>query len=212
LALRLALRQRAYLAALGAAFAGAFALVGARSAMVPLYVREQLGLSSGWVYATFLIVSLVSGVLLLPSGKVADTIGRRPVIVVGLVFGAVAFLVLPTIAAVTGLVIATILIGVAAASDSVAPGAVMGDVVAGRGGTVVAVFQMAGDLGAVLGPVVTGWVADRAGYSPAFVVCAAVCAAPILLVVIAPETLQREHPTSAAGFEEEAQDTAAEST
>jgi MFS family permease len=76
----------------------------------------------------------------------------------------------------------------------------------------VAVFQMAGDLGAVLGPVVTGWVADRAGYSPAFVVCAAVCAAPILLVVIAPETLQREHPTSAAGFEEEAQDTAAEST
>ena len=32
----------------------------------------------------------------------------------------------------------------------------MGDVVAGKGGTVVAVFQMAGDLGLVLGPVVTG--------------------------------------------------------
>ena len=79
----------------------------------------------------------------------------------------------------TGLVGATVLIGVAAASDSVAPGAMMGDVVAGRGGTVVAVFQMAGDLGLVLGPVVTGWVVDSAGYSPAFVVCAVVCAAGV---------------------------------
>ena len=129
----------------------------------------------------------------------------------GLAFGTAAFLVLPAIPAIAGLVVATVLIGVAAASDSVAPGAVMGDVVAGRGGTVVAVFQMAGDLGAVLGPVVTGFVADRAGYSPAFVVCAVVCALPIMLVVAAPETLQREHPISAAGFEEEAHVTSAES-
>ena len=35
----------------------------------------------------FLIVSLVSGALLLPTGKAADTIGRRPVIVVGLLVG-----------------------------------------------------------------------------------------------------------------------------
>ena len=39
----------------------------------------------------------------------------------------------------------------------------MGDVVGGRGGTVVAVFQMSGDLGAVLGPVVAGWIADSCG-------------------------------------------------
>jgi MFS family permease len=207
-----ALHHRAYLAALAAAFAGDFALVGARSAMLPLYVRESLGLSSGWVYAAFLIVSVVSGALLLPTGKLADTVGRRPVIAFGLVFGAVAFLVLPTVPAVAGLVLATLLIGVAAASDSVAPGAVMGDVVSGRGGTVVAVFQMAGDLGAVLGPVVTGWVADRAGYSPAFVLCAVVCALPVLAVVTAPETLQKEHPVSADVFTQEAQDAAGDST
>ncbi|HEY3528570.1 MAG TPA: MFS transporter [Nocardioides sp.] len=212
LALLVALRHRAYLAALAAAFAGDFALVGARSAMLPLYVRESLHLSAGWVYAAFLIVSLVSGALLLPTGKVADTVGRRPVIALGLLVGAMAFLLLPALPAIAGLVIATAMIGVAAASDSVAPGAVMGDVVAGRGGTVVAVFQMAGDLGAVLGPVVTGWVADAAGYSPAFVLCAVVCALPVLLVLAAPETLQREHPVSAVVLEEEARDTAAEST
>src|SRR6478752_5951908 len=183
LALSVALRNRAYLAALAAAFAGDFALVGARSAMVPLYVRDALHLSAGWAYAAFLIVSVVSGALLLPTGKVADTIGRRPVIVVGLLVGALAFLLLPTLPAIAGLVTATVLIGVSAASDAVAPGAVMGDVVAGKGGTVVAVFQMAGDLGLVLGPLVTGLVADQAGYSPAFVLCAVVCALPIFIVL-----------------------------
>ena len=73
-------------------------------------------------------------------------------------------MLLPALPAVAGLLAATVLLGVAGAADSVAPGAVMGDVVAGRGGTVVAVFQMSGDLGAVLGPVVAGWIADGAGY------------------------------------------------
>ena len=212
LALAVAVRQRAYLAALAAAFAGSFALIGARSAMVPLYVREGLHLSAGWAYAAFLIVSLVSGVLLLPSGKVADTVGRRPVIAVGLLVGAVAYLLLPSIPVAAGLVAAMVLIGVAAASDSVGPGAVMGDVVSGRGGTVVAVFQMAGDLGAVLGPVVTGLVADAAGYTPAFGVCAVVCALPVLAVLVAPETLQRNHAVSTAAVEEAARDAATEAT
>jgi MFS transporter, DHA1 family, multidrug resistance protein len=179
-------------------------LVGARSALLPLYVRESLHLSAGWAYAAFLIVSLVSGALLLPIGKVADTTGRRPVIIVGLLIGAFAFLLLPALPAIAGLVTATVLIGVAAASDSVAPGAVMGDVVAGTGGTVVAVFQMAGDLGLVLGPVVTGWVADAAGYSPAFVLCAVVCALPVFAVLAAPETLQRDQPVSAVAAAEDA--------
>jgi dipeptide/tripeptide permease len=77
---------------------------------------------------------------------------------------------------------------------------------------VVAVFQMAGDLGTVLGPVVTGLVADHAGYSSAFVLCAVVCAAPILMVAAAPETLQRAHDVSAEELEESAQDRAADAT
>jgi MFS family permease len=134
------------------------------------------------------------------------------VIAVGLVVGAMAFVLLPAAPAAAGLVIATVLIGVAAASDSVGPGAVMGDVVSGRGGTVVAVFQMAGDLGAVLGPVVTGWVADAAGYSPAFALCAAVCVVPVFAVLAAPETLQREHPHADAALEDAARDAATDAT
>jgi MFS family permease len=191
LALADALRNRAYLAALAAAFAGDFTLVGARSAILPQFVTDRLGLGSGWVYAAFLVVSIVSGVLLLPIGRVADTRGRRPVIVVGLLLGAGGFVLLPSLPWAGGLLLAAILLGVAGAADSVAPGAVMGDVVAGRGGTVVAVFQMAGDVGAVLGPVIAGWIADGAGYTTSFAVSAAVCAVPVLAVLTAPETLRR---------------------
>jgi MFS family permease len=195
LALTTALRNRAYLAALAASFAGDFALVGARSAILPQFVTDRLHLHSGWVYAAFLIVSLVSGALLLPTGRLADTRGRRPVIMVGLVIGALAFLLLPAAETAAGLIVAAVLIGVAGAADSVAPGAVMGDVVAGRGGTVVAVFQMSGDLGAVLGPIVAGGVADGAGYGVSFLVSAAICLAGVLAVSLAPETLHRVPPS-----------------
>ena len=199
LELATALRNRAYLAALAASFAGEFALVGARSAILPQFVTDRLGLSSGWVYAAFLVGSIVSGALLLPVGRIADTRGRRPVIVVGLLVGAVAMILLPAMPFAAGLLISAALLGVAGAADSVAPGAVMGDVVAGRGGTVVAVFQMSGDLGAVLGPVVAGWVADGAGYGASFTVSAVVCATPVLAVLAAPETLRRRpvpHPVT----------------
>lgn len=198
LELRTALRNRAYLAALAASFAGDFALVGARSAILPQFVTDRLQLGSGWVYAAFLVITIFSGLLLLPVGRIADTRGRRPVIVVGLLIGAVAFALLPSVPFAAGLLLAAVLLGVAGAADSVAPGAVMGDVVSGRGGTVVAVFQMSGDLGAVLGPVVAGWIADGAGYSTSFAVCAAVCAAPVLAVLAAPETLRRRAPEALA--------------
>ncbi|MFN2561725.1 MAG: MFS transporter [Jatrophihabitans sp.] len=195
LRLAVALRNRAYLAALAASFAGDFALVGARSAILPQFITDRLGLGNGWVYAAFLVVSIVSGALLLPVGRFADTGGRRPGIMTGSLVGAAGFIVLPSVSAGIGLIVAAVLLGVAASADSVAPGAMMGDVVAGRGGTVVAVFQMAGDLGAVLGPVVAGWVADGAGYAATFAVSAVVCAAPVVAVLAAPETLRRAAPT-----------------
>jgi len=83
-------------------------------------------------------------------------------------------------------------LGVAAAALSVAPAAVVGDVVASRGGTVVATFQMAGDCGVVIGPLVAGWLADAHGFTASFMVAAILTALPAILVLRAPETLVRE--------------------
>jgi len=194
LALRAALQHRAYVAALVASFAGDFAFVGARTAIVPQYVTDRLHHGHAWAYAAFLIVSIVSGALLLPFGRIADFRGRRPVIIGGLLAGSAGFLLLPISPTLGGLVGAMCLLGVAAAADSVAPGAVMGDIVAGRGGTVVAVFQMAGDLGAAIGPIAAGWIADWQGYSATFIVAAIVSLIPVPIVVAAPETLVAAPP------------------
>jgi DHA1 family multidrug resistance protein-like MFS transporter len=197
LPLREALRNRAYIAALAASFAGDWAVVGSRTAIVPQFVTDRLGLGPGWVYAGFLVVSVVSGALLLPFGRIADSRGRRSVIIGGLLAGAVGFALLPTLPSIGGLILAMALLGVAGAADSVGPGAVLGDVVGGRGGTVVAVFQMSGDLGAVLGPITAGWIADWQGYGATFLVSAAISAAPVIAVVAAPETLVANVPKPA---------------
>jgi MFS family permease len=190
--LHTALRNRAYIAALAASFAGDFAIVGSRSAIVPQFVTDKLHLGSSWVYAAFLVVSIVSGALLLPFGRYADTRGRRPVIIAGLAVGAAAFALLPAAHGGLVLLLVMVLLGFAGASDSVAPGAMLGDIVGGRGGTVIAVFQMAGDLGAVLGPVVAGAIADGPGFGAAFALSAVVSLAPIPLVAMSKETLVRQ--------------------
>lgn len=187
-----ALRNRSYLAALGATFAGAWAVVGTRTAIVPQFVTDRLGLDTRWVYIAFVVVSLVSGAMLLPFGRTADSRGRRPVIVIGLATGVVAFVLLPAARNVTGLLLAMVLLGVAGAADSVAPGAVLGDVVGRRGGTVVAFYQMSRDLGTVLGPVVAGWLADRYGYEATMLVSAAILLLAVPAVLAAPETLIRD--------------------
>jgi MFS family permease len=197
LPLAAALRNPAYIGALVASFAGDFAVVGARVSIVPQFITDRLDLSSAWVYVAFLIVSLVSGAMLLPFGRIADTRGRRPVIIGGLAVGAIGFVLVPSIATLAGLLIAMVLLGIAGAADSVAPGAVLGDVVGSRGGTVVAVFQMAGDLGAVLGPVVAGAIADNHGYAPAFIVSGLVALTPLPFVARARETLVRREAASA---------------
>jgi MFS family permease len=183
-----ALRNRAYIATLLTNLAEDWAIVGARSAMVPLFVHDRLALSSIWTYIGFFALSAVSGALLLPFGKRADTSGRRPVLLVGLVVGAISLACVPLVSDAVGLVVVMAVLGVAGAALSVASGAILGDVVGGRGGTVVATYQMAGDAGTVVGPIIAGWLADAHGYGAAFGVAAAVVAVPVVAVAAAPET------------------------
>jgi MFS transporter, DHA1 family, tetracycline resistance protein len=56
------------------------------------------------------------------------------------------------------------------------------------------VFQMSGDLGAVIGPIAAGWIADAHGYGATFAVSAIVSSAPVPLVLAARETLTAAPP------------------
>jgi MFS family permease len=79
-------------------------------------------------------------------------------------------------------------LGVGSSFLGVAPSAAVGDVVSGRGGTVVAAFQMAADLGAVVGPLVAGLLADTYSYAAAFSATAGVVALGFLAALFSTET------------------------
>jgi len=76
----------------------------------------------------------------------------------------------------------------------VGPAAMLGDILGGQCGTVVAAYQMAGDIGSVTGPVSAGYLVDVASYGAAFGLAAGVLGLAAVLGLFAPETRWRGRP------------------
>jgi MFS family permease len=163
-----ALHDRSYRAALLTNLGSGWALFGVRSSLIPLFVVEGLRRGPEWTGIGFVLGSAAQAALLLPAGRFADERGRKPAMVLGssLSTGSMVLLALST--TLSAYVPAMVLFGAGAAFLGVAPAAVVGDTVRGRGGSVVAVFQMAADLGAIVGPLVAGWLADSASFGAAW--------------------------------------------
>ena len=97
----------------------------------------------------------------------------------GLLAGA-SIMVVPFAPNIGVLIVALCLFGVAAAFLGTAPAAAVGDAAGGGRGTAVAVFSMCADLGAIIGPLVAGLLADRFSYAVAFGVGAGLLVAAAL--------------------------------
>jgi DHA1 family multidrug resistance protein-like MFS transporter len=191
LTLGAALRNPSFRAAMASTLSGQWAVVGVRTALLPLFVAEVLHLRPFWTGVAFFVASAVSAALLLPAGRYADQRGRRPVLLAGLSAGVAGLAVLAFAQSLAGVLAAMVVLGAAGAALATAPGAIVGDVVGSRGGTVVAAYQMAGDVGGIGGPLLAGWLADGHGYGVAFGVAAAIAALPLAVVAAAPETRTR---------------------
>ena len=186
--LREAFRNRAYQAALVTNLGTGWALFGVRSSLVPLFVVEGLQVGAIWTGIGFLVGSIVQATLLLPTGRFVDTVGRRPAMIIGGLLAMAAMLVVTFSTSLPTYLLAMALFGVGSAQLGVAPGAVVGDVVRGRSGQVVAVFQMSADLGSIVGPLVAGVLADSLSFGAAFGATAGVLVFGPLLAWRMPET------------------------
>lgn len=187
-----ALRSPAYQAALAANLTNGFVTFGLRSSLVPLFVIEGLNADATLAGIGFLVAAATQAVLLLPAGRLADQRGRRPALLWGAVLTLVGMAGLAVAGATWMFLVAMAVAGLAAAFMGSAPAAVAGDVVGPGGkGIVIAVYQMTADLGAILGPLLAGLLADSLGYGPAFAVGAAVAALALLTAARMPETLRK---------------------
>lgn len=190
-----ALRLPAYRAALVSSLATGWAVMGVRVALVPLFVAVGLGLSPWWTGAALTVFALSDAIALFSTSGVSDRRGRRPLILVGLacVVASTGGLALAGVGGTTGLavlLVASVLGGAGAGLLQPAQGAAVGDLVGSRrsGGPALSGFQMSSDVGAILGPVVAGAIAQASSFPVAFGVSSAVALVALLVWLRAPET------------------------
>lgn len=160
--------------------------------MLPLFavsVFHNGAAASGFALAVF---ATGNAAVLQFSGRWADTYGRRPMILIGLV-GTGLFVGLMGLAdTIPTLLVVSAFAGAASGIINPAQTAAIGDVVGNKrsGGQVLSTFQMAGDFGQILGPIVVGGLADYFGFAKAFSVCAGVAAMGVVAWLCGRETLQ----------------------
>lgn len=194
--LRQVLRDVRYQAACFTNFSQGWSSFGVRSSLVPVLIVEVLHRPPSWTGIAFFFAAIAQTVAVVPAGKFVDTAGRRPAMIIGSLLATVSVLAIPFTPNIWLLIVALGVYGVAAAFLGTAPAAAVGDAAGGRGGTAVALFQMCSDVGAIVGPLVAGYLADHVSYPVAFAVGAVLMLAASGLAFRMPRTTNAHQPPS----------------
>lgn len=195
---RQVLRDKRYQAACVTNLAQGWTSFGVRSTLVPVLVVEVLDRPTSWTGIAFACAAVAQTVAVGPAGRFVDTVGRRPAMMGGGALAGLAILAVPFAPGIGLLIVALCLYGVAAAFLGTAPAASVGDAAGGRGGTAVAVFSMCADVGAIVGPLVAGLLADRFSYPVAFAAGAALLLLASAVSARMPRTAPAEEDRAAA--------------
>ncbi|GAA3584706.1 MFS transporter [Klugiella xanthotipulae] len=193
LTLRRALQLRPYRSALGANFANGWASFGVRVSLVPMFVVEAFQYSPAAAGLAMTAYAVGNAAVIIPAGRLSDRYGRRPFICAGFGVAGLATVFLGMAPELWVCLALSALAGVGTGVATPSQQAVIADVIGSRarGGQVLSTFQMVSDLGAVLGPLVIGFLADAAGYSVAFAVTGAILLSGSLLWLLTPDTRSR---------------------
>ena len=186
--IRQALRQPAYRAAVATNFLNGWTTFGLRTSLIPVFVVEGLSLGASWIGFGLVVSAVVQTVMQVPAGRLADRRGRKPFLMLGVLLGVACMELLVFTDDASLYLLGMALFGASSAFVGTASAAVVGDVIHGRGGRPVAVYQMASDAGTFIGPMAAGWLSDEFDYSTAFAVTAGVAAVSVGTVAVMPET------------------------
>ncbi|HEY1914756.1 MAG TPA: MFS transporter [Streptosporangiaceae bacterium] len=146
---------------------------------IPEFAR-QFGVSAAAAASVVSAFALMRVAGALPSG--------RPVIVTGCAATACGMVMLAALPGLAGYLVALGVSGLGSGLLDVAPAAIVGDIIEGQGGALVASYQMAGDAGSVTGPVAAGYLVGTVSYAAAFELAGGVLGLAAVLGLFAPET------------------------
>ena len=192
--IREALAMPPYRIALVLAFIGTWVFFGMRASILPVFVTEELDSTTAVVGYGFAISAIVQGVILLKAGRFSDAKGRRAASIIGANIVFLGVLVLTFAVNAWMFILSMIILGFGGAFLSTTPASIVGDIIKGKGGKVIAIFQMAGDAGMIFGPIIIGWISDVYSYRTAFGASAVIFLIALVLVYRIPETRNVEGP------------------
>lgn len=145
-----------------------------------------------------LIISLftVTAMLSRPfSGKLADKVGRVPVIMVGSIVCFVCSSVYPILSTVAGFLLLRLLHGFSTGFTPTGTAAFLSDIIpAERRGEAMGLLGTAGSLGMAGGPAVGGTLANHFGLDAVFYCSSAFALISVLILAGMKETLHEKHP------------------
>lgn len=184
------LRHPTYRAALASNFANGWASFGVRVALVPLFVIA-IGLDNAMAGAALALYAVGNAIAVIPAGRLADSRGRKPLVLTGLVVAGATTMVLGTTSTGAALLVVCVIAGMGTGLLNAPQQAAVADVIGAErsGGTVLAAFQMVADVGAISGPILAGLLAEYLSFEVAFLVTGAILLLSALPWLAARETL-----------------------
>ena len=174
-------------------FAAFFARFGGEQGLIPLLGYEQGGLTPLTLGVALAVATLASLAAMPVVGAVIDRGRRISVLVPSTIAAALALLLFAVAEGPWFFAAAIVVYGLASSIAGVVPSVVMSERVPARlSGLVVGVTRTAGDIGAVVGPLLVFAVFDLSGVWPAVAVIAAVLVIANLLIVRVAAASRRE--------------------
>ena len=141
----------------------------------------------GYIIALF---TLSAGLSRPFSGKLADKIGRIPVMVTGVVVCVVVSLLYPLMTTVSGFLFLRFLHGFSTGFTPTGSAAYLADIIPfGKRGEAMGIQSLFGSLGMAAGPAIGGYIAAIWGVEPLFYISAAISLFSILILYRLKETL-----------------------
>ncbi len=128
------------------------------------------------------------------TGRLTDKLGRKPLILTGLVVCALATIGVGLVSSVPLFVLLSLISGMGSGTLNPGQQAAVADVIGPEraGGKVLSRYQMSADAGQILGPILAGALADAAGFGWAFGVSGGLMLLAALAWLPAKETMPPE--------------------
>lgn len=195
--MREALRHRAYWSALLSNFATGWSAFGLRIALVPLFITDVMGRGVGVVGLVLATFAAGNALAVIPSGYLSDRMGRRTLLIVGLGASGVGTIWLGVVSSLPAFLVTACVVGATTGIFMSPMQAAVADILGNeaRAGTPVAAVQMTSDLGAIVGSVVVGRIAEQLSFGWDFGISGIVLLIAAAGWMLAPETRTVLKPT-----------------